>query len=266
MEFGGRKRVERVPASETQLPIPLSPRDAARIRWGRRLRIAAVAVVIAVAAGLIYKRVVDPRSAREAYAAGQSLMAATRYDQAALNFTRAIELMPNFADAYRMRGRIYAAQYRPEPAIQDFTRVIQLDPRDPTALVERGIVYLQKDKPEYVAAIADAAHAVALNPKLPRAYSLRGVAEREAGRPLEALEDFTRAVKLEPNLENLFQRASTYQLLGRHALAIADLTAAIQISPQEPHFYYARALSEAALGNAAAARSDAETGRKLQGG
>ena len=62
---------------------------------------------------MVYKRVTDPHNAREAFDAGMRLVKATRYDQAILNFNRAVDLQPDFAEAYRMRGRAYVAQSHP---------------------------------------------------------------------------------------------------------------------------------------------------------
>ena len=261
--FGNRQRVERVAAEDPLGMIPVMPEDVARVKHRKILIGVTAGLVLVAAAGIMYKRMADPRNAREAYDAGLRLMAATRYEQAALNFSRVIDLKPDFADAYRMRGRVFVAEYSPDPAIQDFTKVIQLDPSDAMALVERGFARL--DKKDYSNAIADADRSIALDPKLARAYNLRGTAERASANPSQAIADFTQAVQLEPGLENYFQRASTYQLLHQHRLAIADFTSAVLADPQQPHIYFARALSKAALGDAAGAKDDIETGRKIDG-
>ena len=256
------------PAARTQpdqplLLIPVMPEDVAREKRRRWWLGAGIALAILLAGGVVYRRATIPRNAREAYDAGLRLMAATRYEEAALNFSRVIDLTPQFADAYRMRGRVHVAEYSPDAAIQDFSQVIALHPHDSGALLERGFAYL--DDKDYANAVADAERALALDPNLGRAYNLRATARRAAGDTVGALADFTRAVELDPRLENYFQRASTYQLLNRHQSAIADFGSALAFYPQEPHLYFARALSEAALGDAAAARTDIERGRHIDG-
>ena len=263
LKFGGRKWVERVSPDQPLLLIPVMAEDVARVKRRKVLLGVACGLALLAAGGILYKRIADPRNAREAYDAGLRLMAATRYEQAALNFSRVIDLKPDFADAYRMRGRVYMAEYSPDPALRDFNKVVQLDPSDATALVERG--YARLDRKDYNNAIADAESAIALSPKLARAYNLRGTARRAAGDPAKALPDFTHAVQLDPGLENFFQRASTYQLLRQHPLAIADFTRAILADPQQPHIYFARALSRGALGDASGAKTDIATGRKIDG-
>ncbi len=250
-------------ASKPLVLIPVTAEDVERQQRRRLLKWLGGALIALLVAAIIYKRVTDPRNAREAFDAGMRLMKTTRYDQAILNFNRAVDLVPDYAEAYRMRGRAYVAQSDPDMAIRDFSRVAELQPRDAAILAERGFVNM--DKKDYQAAIADADRAIALDPKLARAYNLRASARRAAGDPRRSIEDFTKAVELEPDLDNYFQRASTYQQLGEHKLAVADFDQAMAEDPQEPHIYYARAQSRAALGDSAGAQADILAGRKIDG-
>ncbi|MDP9114462.1 MAG: tetratricopeptide repeat protein [Acidobacteriota bacterium] len=250
-------------ASKPLVMIPVMAEDVAREKRRRLLKWLAGALIALLIAAIIYKRVTDPRDARDAFDAGMRLMKSTRYDQAILNFNRAVELAPDYTEAYRMRGRAYVQQSDDLRAIRDFSRVAELQPRDAGILIERGFVHL--DQKDYTAAVVDADRALALDPKLARAYNLRASARRATGDLRRALEDFTQAVALEPNLDNYFQRASTYQKLGEHKSAVADFDKALAEDPQEPHIYYARAQSRAALGDSAGAQADLLAGRKIDG-
>ena len=250
-------------AGKPLIMIPVMAEDVEREKRRRLLKWLAGALIALLVAAIIYKRATDPGNAREAFDAGMRLMKTTRYDQAILNFNRAVDLLPDYADAYRMRGRAYVQQSDPAMALRDFSRVSELKPRDATILAERGFVHL--DQKDYPGAIADADRSIALDPKLARAYNLRASARRAAGDPRGAIEDFTKAIALEPNLDNYFQRASTYQKLGDHKSAVADFDKALAEDPQEPHIYYARAQSRAALGDNAGAQADLLVGRKIDG-
>jgi tetratricopeptide (TPR) repeat protein len=251
------------PAGKPLVLIPVTAADVERAQRRRMLKWLAGGLVVILAGGIVYKRVTDPQNAREAFDAGMRLMNATRYDQAILNFNRVVDLQPRFAEAYRMRGRAYVAQSNQDQAIRDFTRVTELQPRDASALTERGFAHL--DKKDYANAIADADRAIALDPKLARAYNLRGTAHRSAGDLPKAVDDFTKALQLEQNLDNYFQRASTYQRMGEHPLAIIDFTKALEEDPQQPHIYFARAESRSAVGDSAGAKADIAAGRKIDG-
>ena len=102
--------------NETEAPvnnalrmIPVTAADVAREKRRKVLIGLGIVLVLLVTGAWLYKRFSDPRDAREAYEAGLRLLRATRYDQATLNFTRAVDLKPDFVDAYRMRGRVYVA-------------------------------------------------------------------------------------------------------------------------------------------------------------
>jgi tetratricopeptide (TPR) repeat protein len=255
---------ENLPSSQpAAVYVPVTAEDVARQKRKVAAMIA-IGVIVAMAAGwYIYRRMVDPVQAQQAYADGIGLFKANRYEQAILNFTRAVDLKPDFAEAYRMRGRAYAAIDKPDDAIPDFTKVSLLSPKDGSVLIERGFAYL--DKKDLTHAMADASGALAIDSKLARAYNLRATVERAVGETRKALDDFSRAVELAPNLDNYFQRAATYQMLNDHARAVADFDEALLLSPDQAHTYYARAQSRAALGDTQGAQEDIRAGRKIDG-
>jgi tetratricopeptide (TPR) repeat protein len=243
--------------------IPVSAEDFAR----RKRRIALVYIgaglLLVLLAIWIYRISTAPVEAQQALDAGARLLKATRYTEAIHSFDRAVALKSNLADAYLLRGRANVALTKLEPAIQDFTKVIQLRPDGVEAFVERAGVRLAQQ--DYLAVIADCGEAISRDPKLAYTYVLRGTAFRETGSLPKSLEDFNRAVDLAPGLDNYFQRASTYQSIGDHRKAIADLDQVIALAPSSPMGYLARARSRAALGDLAGARSDREAGRLLEG-
>jgi tetratricopeptide (TPR) repeat protein len=251
------------PHPEPVVLVPVAAEDFARRK--RRLIAACVAAAVAIgaSAGILYKRSVDPIRAQESYDAGVRLYRIARYPHAILSFSRAIDLKPGFADAYFLRAEAYVAESYPEKAIPDFTKVIELEPGNPRALLSRGSVYLNLK--DFAAALADSTRAIALDPELAQAYNLRGLAVRSAGDPKKALDDFNRAVQLAPNVDNYFQRGSTYQMLGEHRLAIPDFDLVIAFKPDQAQVYFARAEARRAIGDLAGANKDHQRGRLLDG-
>ena len=61
------------------------------------------------------------------------------YQLAIDNFTRAIRIDPDYADAYYNRGNLYNALGNYEDAIADYTRAIRIDPDYANAYRNRGI-------------------------------------------------------------------------------------------------------------------------------
>jgi tetratricopeptide (TPR) repeat protein len=246
-------------------PVPLEPMSAEDFARRKRrivVAVAGAAVLSVLAAIWIYRISTAPLEAQQALDAGQRFLKTTRYTEAILSLDRAVSLKRDLADAYLLRGRAHLALTNLDAGIQDFTKVIQLRPGSPEAFVERaGVRLTQMD---YRAVIADCGEAIARDPQLAYAYTLRGMAFRETGNLSKSREDFNRAVELSPDLNNYFQRAATYQLLGEHGMAIADLDRMIAFYPTSPMGYYTRAKSREAIGDLAGARQDRETGLQLE--
>jgi tetratricopeptide (TPR) repeat protein len=243
--------------------IPLTAEDAAR--KSRRVKAVWILAAVIVLAGSawMYKHSNDPVEAQQAFAAAQRLFDVARYEQVIVSCDRAIALKPDFAEAYLLRGKARVAHYDADLAAADFSKAIELRPRDPQVLLERASAYV--DQKNYRAAIADATGALAIDSHLARAYNLRATALRATGDAQKAVADFTSAVKLQPDSDNYYQRGATYQILVDHHNAIEDFAEAIANDPDKPQAYFARAESERALGDMAAADRDQQQGRKLDG-
>jgi tetratricopeptide (TPR) repeat protein len=255
--------VDETPSSpQPAILVPVSADDFARGK--RRVVLAWVGgALLAVLLGTwFYRRSADPVEAQQYLDAGQRLLKVARYPEAIIALDHAISLQGNLAEAYLRRGRAKVANGDAESALGDFTKFLQLRPGNAEALVERAAAYLRKE--DYNGVLADTNQALAWDPKLSYAYNLRGTAFRALGNLPQSVEAFSRAVELAPDLDNYFQRASTYQLMGEHRLALSDLDQVIALYPSSPMGYFARAKSREAIGDSAGARGDRETGRILE--
>lgn len=243
--------------------VPVEAADVIRRRRRRRTFWALGAIAAIAIAAVVYKVKVDPIHAQEAYDAGVRQLKIARYPQAILNFDRTASLQPKFADVYLMRARALNGDNQTERAGRDYSKYIELRSNDPTGYIERGATYMEMH--DYQSAIADAESAIQVAPNLAAGYNLRGTAVRAMGNPRAALKDFNRAVELAPIEINYFERASTYQMLGEHRLAIADLTELIAFRPDFAPGYFARAKSRIAIGEMQGAKEDRKAGRILDG-
>ena len=85
-----------------------------------------------------------------------------KYDLALAEFTKAIELDPNYSDAYLNRGVLYYEQRKPDLALSDFNQVLNINPRLAEAYNNRGLLYQQQGKPDL--ALSDFNQAININP------------------------------------------------------------------------------------------------------
>jgi tetratricopeptide (TPR) repeat protein len=107
---------------------------------------------------------------------GDSHFASMQYEQAIADYDRALQLDPQYAEAYHKRALAYFALNKYEQAIVDYDRALQLDPQNAQAFLGRGNVY--RDLKQYEQAIADYDRVLILNPKYAWAKLMREEAQQ----------------------------------------------------------------------------------------
>jgi len=83
---------------------------------------------------------VNAESAYSYYNAGLKKYRTKDYYKAVYDFTRAIEIDPNFADAYHWRGMVKMILKDYTSALNDINKTLQLLPSDEAALASLGLV------------------------------------------------------------------------------------------------------------------------------
>src|SRR5262245_26279051 len=119
---------------------------------------------------------------------GEDSSGVRQYDSAIADYTKAIDLKPDYAEAYNDRGFAYYLKGDFERAISDYTRAIELRPDYPKAYNSRGVVYMQAGYGP-AKSVPDFDRAIKLKPDFRYAYINRANA-RGLRHPLLALEDF----------------------------------------------------------------------------
>ena len=115
------------------------------------------------------------------------------------------------------------------------------------ALSHRGIVWLKKGGVNR--AIEDYDKAIELNPKLPTAYTGRGKAWSTKGELDKAIEDYNKAIALDPKYAKAFrERGSVWSKKGELDKAIEDYNKAISYPDLSPTYYANRSHSVAYTG------------------
>lgn len=82
------------------------------------------------------------------------------YERAIADYTTAIELDPEFPEAFYNRGCSYYEVGRYEDSIADLSRAIELDPSADSYYGQRSVVYLFNDQPELAEADQDQSDAL----------------------------------------------------------------------------------------------------------
>jgi tetratricopeptide (TPR) repeat protein len=220
---------------------------------GRAFLFLAVAVaLLAVSCDMADLERTALKTAEDYHARGLEYLDNGNYDSAIADFTKAINLDPDYAEAYHSRGRAYNERGRVyadkgdrewweadyERAAVDWAdgtillanQAIQLNPNDADAYCWRGWAY--SDKKEYGRAFADFAYAIRLDPNHFYTYYARGLANYDREDYDNAIADFSQAIRIEPsNIWMYYFRSEVYLCKDDYDRAIADYEAILLIAP-----------------------------------
>jgi adenylate cyclase len=153
---------------------------------------------------------------------------------------KAVELDPQYAQAYTLVGRTYLREWMwrwsqdpqtLEQALVLAQKAIALDSSLPMA--HRLLAYVYLRKKQHWEAIAEAERALALDPNDSDGYETLGEILSYAGRPAEALGLVEQALRLNPRqpVSLLWLLGRAYSLMGRYEEAIATLKQVVTRNP-----------------------------------
>jgi tetratricopeptide (TPR) repeat protein len=130
--------------------------------------------------------------------------------------------------------------------------------------------YAAKD---YAKSVTEFTKALQISPTEPKFFFLRGRSYIKLSKDLEAIADFTNVIAYarsdleRSNLPTAYEnRGLCYGLLGKNALAIADLTMALKLRPNHAPTYKLRSLVHKQMGNLKLANADYSMAETLQPG
>lgn len=133
-------------------------------------------------------------SAKKFNDSGLTFYEKDHYDAAIHEYSEAIRLSPDYAEAFKNRGNAYHAKGDYSHAIEDYTQALRLQPGYVGTLLERGLSYDNQGNYE------------------------------------QAIQDYTEAIRLDSNYgEAFFQRGSDYRLLGDQFKAHKDIEQALAL-------------------------------------
>ncbi|TVQ57918.1 MAG: tetratricopeptide repeat protein, partial [Spirulina sp. DLM2.Bin59] len=164
---------------------------------------------------------------------GLGLKNLKRYEEAIASYTKAVELKPDFHKAWYNKGLALDELGRHREAIAAYDRVIEVRPDFPKAWFSRGNSLDQVGDME--GAIAAYDRAIELKKDFPKAWLNRGQALSQLGRYDEALASYDGALQFKVDDLDLWQqRALALTALGRYDEAVSSYARALSLKPNDP--------------------------------
>jgi len=205
------------------------------------------------------------QSAASLYNKARFLADENRYEEAIKLLDQAIGLDPKFARAFVSRAYCKTQKSPPDTpgALADLTRAIELAPDSAEAYILRGEIYFRQRSMK--AALSDFERGAELDPSYPRVFYDRGLARLQVGDLAGALTDLNKQVELDSqDVWAYIGRADVRRAMGDVPGELADLNKAVQVYPKSAQAYKDRGALQARLGRLPEAKKDFEQAAALE--
>ena len=157
--------------------------------------------------------------------AGNKFYESGDFNKAIAEYTKAIGLKADYADAYAWRGNAYRKNGDAGKAMDDYTRALRYKNNYPEVYNYRGFLYSQRG--DYDRAVSDYTQAIKQKPDYADALFNRAFAYGKKGDYEKAIADYTQLIKLESsNAAAYSERGRAWQSRGNREQAEADFAMA----------------------------------------
>lgn len=152
-------------------------------------------------------------------------------DDAIKDFTKAIQLKPKYSDAYWGRGMARKMKHEYKEASEDLEKAIKLDPNNDEAYI--SLAEVKYHLSDYEKADLYYSKYLKKYPKDFATYSDRAFIRMERQNIKEAIDDFTKAIELNPNIQykDYLDRGKAKYLTQDYVGAKNDFYNSIEIEP-----------------------------------
>ena len=164
-----------------------------------------------------------PEPAKKAYGKGVNAMNDEKWDAAQKNFEKAVEIDPEYAQAWSDLGEVLQKKSQPTEARAALEKAVAADPKYIRPYVQLAMLDLQEKRPEDAAAIAG--KAVAMNPlEFPELYFYNAVANYN----LKHLDVAEYSARRATELDSAHEIPRAEVLLGSVLIAKGDRAGGVQ--------------------------------------
>ncbi|MEG4033506.1 tetratricopeptide repeat protein, partial [Microcoleus sp. S36b_A4] len=178
---------------------------------------------------------------------GNALGNLGRWEEARSSYDKALKIKPDSYEVWNNRGIALSNLGRLEEAIASFDKALQIKPDSYEAWYNRGLALDNLGRLEEAITCYD--KALEIKPDLHEAWNNRGTALGNLGRVEEARSSFDKALEIKPDDDEAwYYRGIALGNLGRLEEAIASFDKALEIKPDDDAACYYRGYALSNLG------------------
>lgn len=171
---------------------------------------------------------VSSQTAEEFFEMGFDSYFDRNFEDAISYFSRAIQMNPDYTEAYQYRGEARSDYGRYSEALADFDKVIELDSVNFDAHFQKSMTEYRMGK--YEDALRDCDRSILLRPAYDMAYFFRAKIKRELKDYEGAISDCNEAIKLMPAFFPYYSELGIYKILaGKKEEGCKDLKKALEM-------------------------------------
>jgi len=217
-----------------------------QVRQAQLTRTALAAVTLTTALVFTAGCTRDPNVRKQKYLeSGKRYEASGKYKEAGIQFSNALKVDKNYADAYLELGKVDLKLGLPLPAYSALEKAVELAPGNQSARITLGQLLLAGNAPDRAAEQAKAV--IALNSNNADAYSLLAGVAQTKGDNAEALKQIQHALSIDPNRGEFHSALALLQANAQDfGSAQQELEKAISLDPKNvtPHLVLAGILQK----------------------
>ena len=177
-------------------------------------------------------------------------------------YDKAINLHPDYYEAYCNRGVVKRTMHKIDEALADYEMAIKIKPEFALTYINRALIW--EAKKNFKGAKEDLDIANQLMPQSPEILNNRGHSNVMLGNLVEASTDYDQAIKIRPHFAAAYKnRGDLNMRLEKYEAALSDFSIAISLDTNSPSSHYARGGANAKMGHIDNSRKDFETAIEL---
>jgi tetratricopeptide (TPR) repeat protein len=204
---------------------------------------------------------IDPQSAEAYSLRGFVYTAKKNFDQAIKDETKAIELNGKFALAFQRRAEAHFSKKDLPATIKDLEQALSIQPGMPEALCDRAILHSMKK--DVAKTLEDLDTAIRSNPRCVKAHVLRAKALQSQGNSDKAMKSLDAAIAAGEDAVAYVARGALHQDKRNYEQSLKDFTRAIEIDAYSIAAYQGRALAFKKLGKDEEGKADLAKAKEL---